>query len=202
MARIIGIVSGKGGVGKTTVVSNIGAVLAKRFNKKVTVVDCNFTTAHLGLYLGMYYTPVTLNKVIKGEAELDDAIHHHFTGMKIIPASLSLSDLEGVDISTIKDYIKLLADKNDVILLDSGPGLGRESMACLRACDEVLYVTTPYVPSVIDIVRYEEVVKELGIKSIGIVINMVDKKKHEMSKEEIEQLTGLRVITSISYKCL
>lgn len=199
MARIIGVVSGKGGVGKTTVTVNLGAVLAQNFKKRVTVIDCNVTTSHLGLYLGMYYSPITLNKVLRGESTIQEAVYEHFTGMKIVPASLSLSELEGVDITQIKNNIKVLNNDNDIIFLDSSPGLGREALACLRACDEVLYVTTPYVPSIMDVIRCQEVVNEIGLKPIGIVLNMIDKEKHEMTKKEIEQLTGLPVITSIPY---
>jgi septum site-determining protein MinD len=199
LARVISIVSGKGGVGKTTVTANLGAALAQQFKKNVTVVDCNVTTSHLGLYLGIYYSPATLNKVLRGEVTVEEAIYQHFSGMKIIPASLSLSELEGVDVTQIRDSIKPIFDKNDVVLLDSSPGLGRESIAALRASDEVIYVTTPFVPSVLDIVRCQEVVKELGVKPIGIVLNMVGRERYEMTKTEIEQLTRLPVIATIPY---
>lgn len=196
---IIGVISAKGGVGKTTVVSNLGAALAQSFKKKVTIIDCNITTSHLGLYLGMYYSPITLNKVLRGESDIQDAIYEHFSGMKIVPASLSLSELESVDITQMRDNIKLISDDNDIIFLDGSPGLGREAMATIKSSDEILYVTTPYVPSVMDIVRCQEVVNEIGLKSIGIVLNMVDREKHEMTKREIEQLTRLPVLTSIPY---
>jgi MinD-like ATPase involved in chromosome partitioning or flagellar assembly len=45
--KIIGIISIKGGVGKTTAVSNLGAVLANEFGKKVLLVDANFTAPNL-----------------------------------------------------------------------------------------------------------------------------------------------------------
>ncbi|MEM7821820.1 MAG: cell division ATPase MinD [Candidatus Aenigmatarchaeota archaeon] len=199
MTRIIGIVSGKGGVGKTTLTINLGSALSHYFKKKVTIVDCNITTSHLGLYLGMYYCPITLNKVLRGESNVEDAIYNHFTGMKVVPASLSVSELEGVDITLLRESIKPLEFKNDIILLDGSPGLGREAMACLKACDEVLYVTAPYVPSVMDIVKYQEVVSELGIRPIGIVLNAVDKAKYEMSPKEVEELVRLPVLASIPY---
>lgn len=199
MARIIGIVSGKGGVGKTTVGINLGATLAKHFDKNVTLVDCNVTTSHVGLFLGMYYCPVTLNKVLRGEHKIEEAINSHYTGLNIVPASLSLNDLEGVDITQIRSSIKGLFENNDYVLLDVAPGLGREAIAGMKACDEIIYVTNPFIPATMDIVRTEEIAKELGLKSLGIVVNMSNKKQYEMSKEEIEELTKLPVIATIPY---
>ncbi len=199
MVRIIGIVSGKGGVGKTTVGLNLGAALAYHFKKNVTIVDCNVTTSHLGLYLGMYYCPITLNKVLRGEYNAEEAIQQHHTGLKVIPASLSLNDLEGIDVTEIRNSLKSLFDKNDIILLDASPGLGREAVATLRASDEVLYVTNPYIPFAMDIVRNQEIVNEIGVKPLGIILNMVHGKKHEMNKKEIEELTRLPVIANIPF---
>jgi cell division ATPase MinD len=199
LARVIGIVSGKGGVGKTTITANLGAVLAQVFSKRVTVVDCNITASHLGLYLGMYYSPATLNKVLRGEVSIEEAIYQHFSGMKVIPASLSLNEVEGIDIMQLKETIAPIFDKNDVVILDTSPALGRESIAALKASEEVIYVTTPFLPSVLDIVRAHEVVKEFGAKPLGIVLNMVGRGRHEMTKAEIEQLTGMSVMASIPY---
>ncbi|OGI11556.1 hypothetical protein A3K64_03560 [Candidatus Micrarchaeota archaeon RBG_16_36_9] len=199
MARIIGIISGKGGTGKTTVSLNLGAILAHHYRKNITLVDCNVTTSHLNLYLGMYYCPVTLNKVLRGENTIEESLHDHFSGMKIIPASLSLADLEGIDIMDIRNKLKEIFDKNDIILLDSSPGLGREAMATIKASDELIYVTNPYIPFIMDIIRCQEVANELGIKTLGIILNMVHGKKHEMTKHEIEELTKLKVISTIPF---
>jgi cell division ATPase MinD len=199
MVRVIGIMSGKGGVGKTTLGLNIGAALAHYFKKDVTIVDCNVTTSHLALYLGMYYCPITLNKVLRGEYDAEEAVQNHSTGLKIIPASLSINDLEGMDISQIRDSIKSIFKKNDIILLDGSPGLGREAVATLKASDEILYVTNPYIPFAMDIVRNQEVVSKLDTKPLGIVVNMVHNKKHEMTDEEIEELTKLPVIARIPF---
>jgi septum site-determining protein MinD len=199
LVRIIGVVSGKGGVGKTTLSLNLGAALATQHKKNVTLVDCNVTTSHLSLYLGMYYCPVTLNKVLRGENSIEESVHSHFSGMKVIPASLSLSDLEGIDMTEIKDNLKNIFDKNDVIILDGSPGLGREAMATIKASDELIYVTNPYIPFIMDIIRCQEVVNELNVKQLGIVMNMVHGKKHEMTSSEIEELTKLKVISTIPF---
>jgi cell division ATPase MinD len=199
LARIISIISGKGGVGKTTVGLNIGASLAKHFKKNVTLVDCNVTTSHVGLYLGMYYCPITLNKVLRGEYNINEAVNEHYSGMNVVPASLSLSDLDGVDVTELRNKLKGLFNDNDIILLDGSPGLGREGVASLKASDEVLYVTNPFIPFVMDIVRCQEVAKEVGVKPLGVVVNMATNKKYEMTKDEIEELTKLPVIATIPH---
>jgi septum site-determining protein MinD len=198
MTRVIGIISGKGGVGKTTLVANLGSVMAQKFKKDVIVIDCNVSTSHLGLYLGMYYTPVTLNQVLTGEAAIDDAIYqYHINGLRVIPASLSFSDLKGVDIAKLKNAIKKLFGKADIILLDAAPGLGREAMATVKASDEVVFVNTPFVPSTMDIIKCHQVANEMGIKPLGVVLNMVGKDSYELTKKEVEELIELPVISTI-----
>jgi len=200
MARTIAVISGKGGVGKTTVAINLAAALAKKFNRRVTVIDCNVTTSHLGLHLGMYYHPVSLNKVLRGEAHIHQAVHDHHSGIRVVPASLSITDLKGVDISRLSEKVEALDEHNDFVILDSGPGLGREAMSCIKAAEEVIYVTTPYTPAVMDVVRCKEVVSELGIKELGLVVNMVERERHEMTNQEIEQITRLPVISTVPYE--
>ncbi|MFH0928967.1 MAG: cell division ATPase MinD [Candidatus Aenigmatarchaeota archaeon] len=197
--RRIGIISGKGGVGKTTVVANLGAVLAKKYNKDVAVVDCNLTTSHLSLSLGMYYCPVTLNHLLRGETSLKDAIYTHPSGMKIIPASIRLGELEGVDTKKLKGVIKSLHKKADIILLDSSPGLGNEALSAIDASDEIVFVTNPNIPAVTDVIKCKEIIKGLGKKPLGVVMNMVSRKSYELSKKEVEILTELPVIASIPH---
>jgi len=199
MTRVIGVISGKGGVGKTTLVSNVSVILSQKFNKDVTVVDCNLTTAHLSFYMGLFFSPITLNHVLKGETTIEEAIYEHSTGVKVIPASLSLAALEGVDISNLRETIKSLLGKTDIILLDASPGLGREATSAIRASDEVIFVTTPFLPCISDIIRSKNVTEEFGVKPLGIVLNMVTRDRNELRREEIEKLTSLPVIASIPY---
>ena len=86
MEKIIGIVSGKGGVGKTTFTANIGAALAG-MDQKVLVIDGNLSGANLGLHLGLSnFYPFSLNNVLRGEVSLNHAIYKHPLGFDIIPA--------------------------------------------------------------------------------------------------------------------
>lgn len=196
MTRIIDIVSAKGGVGKTTVAINLGAALSKHFNKKVALIDCNFTTSHVGLYLGMYNVPVTLNPVMRGESELSESLYTHASGLTIVPASLNLGDLHDLSDESLVSVIKDLSNSFDIILLDSAPGVGREALMALKACDEVLYVANPFTPSITDVAKCENLCNtELNDKKqLGVLLNRVEGKEYELSMDGIKAFTELPIL--------
>jgi len=195
MGRIIGIVSGKGGVGKTTVTANLGFYLSQ-IGKKVTIVDCNVTTSHLGFNFGFYFYEKTLNNLLRGEANLSD-VTYYYKNLQIIPASLALDDLMNLDISSLTRFVKEI--DAEYVFLDSAPGIGREPMSVLTAVEEVLLVTTPYLNAVSDIVRIKKVLLSLRVKARGIIVNMVKRLPYELTPQEIERITGLEVIGEIPY---
>jgi len=197
---LIGVLSGKGGVGKTTVVTNLSTALSMEFEKKVTIIDCNVTTSHLGMHFGIYFHPITLNRVLKGEATIEDAIFNHSSGVQIIPASLNLSDLIGVDITVLDKKIKNLFEYEDFIFLDIAPGFGKEAVSAMKVCKEALVVSTPDIPSVTDVVRLKGVMDELKINPLGLVLNKVTGEKYELREKEITQLTGLPILSKIPYE--
>lgn len=197
MTRIIGISSGKGGVGKTTVTANL-ALSLKKMGKRVLMIDCNLSTPHLSYYLGVTDYNSTLNDVIKRRVSSSNALYN-YDGVWFLPASLRLKDLAGLDLRSFRKAIGKIADpdKFDYVLLDSAPGLGRESICVLNAADEILFVTTPFVPMVNDVLRSIEVLKQLGRKKVGIVLNMANEKKYEIYADTIERLIGIPVVGSI-----
>ncbi|MFH1257335.1 MAG: cell division ATPase MinD [Candidatus Micrarchaeota archaeon] len=197
MGRIVSVVSGKGGVGKTTVVLNAGVCLAKHFAKKITVVDCNITTSHLGIAAGMHHAPVALNHVLRGEMPLEEAVYAHSSGLRILPASLNLHEMEGVDLTKLRPLIRKLAESNDFVILDAGPGLGREALSALNSSEEVVFVATPTLPSIMDVLRYVEFLREKDKKHLGLVLNMVQKNESQMSADQIQKMLSLQIIASI-----
>lgn len=84
MTRVIVCTSGKGGVGKTSLVSNLAVALTE-LRQNVIAIDANLTTPNLGLHLGMHLAPRTLHDVLKGETQLNNAIYPHPLGFKILP---------------------------------------------------------------------------------------------------------------------
>lgn len=198
MGRTISIISGKGGVGKTTLTANLGVLFAAE-DKSTVIIDCNITTSHLGMHFGLPPERTNINDVLRGDKTIEDAPFYHKSGVKIIPASLSKKDLEDVDMIYLRPIVEQLSEKNDFVLLDAPPGFERNSHSALIASKEALVITTADLPSVIDVIRCTEILEELGVNPIGLVINMRGRGKKEMSRMEIEDLTGMKIIQEIPF---
>ncbi|OYT41753.1 MAG: hypothetical protein B6U78_02570 [Candidatus Aenigmarchaeota archaeon ex4484_224] len=196
MKRVIGIVSGKGGVGKTTIAFNLGYAFSK-LGIKTTILDLNLTTSHLGLYAGLSHLSLTLNDLMREDIPVLEATYKLPIGLNIIPASYSLEDLVGINQEKISEIIEKI--DSEIILLDSAPSLGKESLLTIRNSNYLLYVAMPNIVSLLDIVRVKKIADELEKESLGIIVNMRGKSKHELGNDEIESLTGLRVIQEIPF---
>ncbi len=196
MARAILIVSGKGGVGKTTLTSNLAAVLSK-MGYDTAAIDANITTPHLGIHLGMHLAAKTLHDVLRGEEKVEKALYPHPLGFKVIPGSISLHSLKGLTYSRLTSIVLKLLSQFDFVLLDSAAGLGEETMAALDSVSEVLVITNPDLPSVTDALKTVKHAQNKNKKVIGVVVNRVKKMQHELTEKDIESIFGLPVIGSI-----
>jgi septum site-determining protein MinD len=196
MARIISILSGKGGVGKTTLVSNLGTALVK-MGKKVTILDANVTTPNLSLHLGIPLYPVTLHDVLRNDAPIESAIYDHLTGLKIVPASLSTEALRGVDMDKMQEALSHLLNNNDIIIVDAAAGLGKEAMAALNVADDLIVVTNPELPAVTDALKTIRIAQRNGTNVLGVVVNRVKGLSHEMPMSEIRNMLEVPIISII-----
>jgi len=143
------IISGKGGVGKTTSTINLGTAL-NQLGEDIVIIDANFTTPNIGIHLGAPIVPVTINHVLNNQAKLEDAIYEHESGTKIIPASLSLKETEKIDYRKLLEVVKKLKKITNHILIDSAAGLDTEARAAIEAGDEIIIITNPEMAAVPD----------------------------------------------------
>ncbi len=199
MSRIIGIVSGKGGVGKTTVAANLAIALAK-FKKRVLVIDCNISTPHLAYYLGLKDYSATLNNILRGEIPSIYA-PTFCSEVMIIPSSEEIKDLINVDVGKLKNVVEELErfGNYDYIILDSAPGLGKEALSVLEVAREIIFVTFPTIPAVSDVTRCAELTSKLGNKKFYIILNMVRGRDYELNYENAEEFFHSYVLGRIPF---
>ena len=193
MAKLLTIVSGKGGVGKTTTAINLGAAL-NSFGKEVIVVDANLTTPNVGLHLGAPIVPINLNHVLLGKAKITDAIYEHESGTKIIPSSLSVKELRHLNHKKLKDVGKSLRRMADFVLYDAAAGLGEEALCSIDAADELIIVTNPEIPAVTDALKTAKLAEELGKPVLGVIVTRMNESKDEMPLENIEEMLDLPLL--------
>ena len=185
MTRVIVVSSGKGGVGKTTLVANLASALAE-FNHSVIAVDCNMTTSNLGIHLGIPVYPKTLQDVLDGKARVKDAMYFHPNGFRVMPADVSLSKNIVPRSHELIDLFYKLVGETDFVLIDSAAGLGHEALASLDAADEVLIVTNPELPALTDALKLKKMAHKFSTYNLGVVVNRVKGEHNEHTIADIE----------------
>ena len=193
--KIVGVIALKGGVGKTSVVANLGSSMAREFQKKVLVIDANFSTPHLGLHMGLVKPEKTLHDVLNGSAEHHEAIYEHPSGIHIMPGSLSPPSINPL---ALKDMVDSLRDKYEMIILDSSPALNDELFATMNASDELLVVSSPDYPTLSSTLHAAQIARERNAPIKGLIINKSRGKKYELKKRDIEKSSGISVLSVLS----
>jgi septum site-determining protein MinD len=189
MSRIIGIVSGKGGVGKTTTTINLAFAL-HQLNERVVAVDCDLGTSNMCIQLGFYQFPYALQNVLENDVSIGEIVYIHPTGLRFVPASISMS-MVNADTTKLK---RTLAQLNTTILVDSPPGLDKLAREVMNACDELLIVTNPELSAVTDAIKVIEIANTSGKQVLGAILNRVENKNYELTVDEVEDALGVNIV--------
>lgn len=197
MTRFVCILSGKGGVAKTTTTVNLGAAL-NHFGRDVTIIDGNLTTPNLGLHLGIPTDIISLHDVLKGKHNILKSVYQHSSGLKIIPGSLSLSHFKKTKFSNFSKVLPSLSGLTDVVLIDCAPGLGDDVFSVVKAVDDVVVVTNPELPAVADALKIVKLVEKQNKNIKGIVLTKTGL-NHDINFEDIKGLMEKDIIANIPY---
>ncbi len=149
--RAVSITSGKGGVGKTNIVANLGYELS-RAGKRVLILDADLGLGNLDILLGL--TPrYNLSHVILGEQRIDDIVVEGPGGMKILPAASGIQELTRLSkdqkIGILYELDRLL-DTVDILLIDSAAGISANVLDFSVSAHDTMVVVTPEPTSITD----------------------------------------------------
>lgn len=150
-ARVIAITSGKGGVGKTNLTVNLAVALSQR-GQRVLIIDADLGMANVDVVLGSRAAH-TLSDLLQPQVQLTDIIVQGPYGVNYISGGSGIEKALSIAQAGRQQLMQKLAacgSLADVILVDTGAGLGHTVMDFILAADEVLLVTTPEPTSLTD----------------------------------------------------
>lgn len=149
--KIIAITSGKGGVGKTNIVANLGYTL-RRFGKKVLIFDADLGLGNLDVLLGL--TPrYNLSHVVRGEKQLAEVVVTGPGGIRILPAASGIQDLTALTMEErqrVFGQLEAYIQDFDIMLIDTAAGISSNVLYFNINADEILLVATPEPTSITD----------------------------------------------------
>ena len=172
MENVIVVTSGKGGVGKTTTVANLGAGLAHR-GQKVALIDTDIGLRNLDVVLGLENRIVyDLVDVVEGTCRLRQALikDKRFDGLYLLPAAQTRDKLA----VNPEQMVKLIAEMEqdfDYILIDCPAGIEQGFKNAVAGAKSAIVVTVPEVSAVRDADRIIGLLSAAGIDDTQLLVN-------------------------------
>lgn len=198
--RVICVTSGKGGVGKTNITTNLGYFLAKA-GKKVLILDADLNLANVDILLGL--TPrYNLHHVFMGEKTLAEVLVQGPEGLLILPASsgiMELADLTEQQRLYFLSEMSALAQKIDIMLIDTAAGINNNVIYFNLAARERIIILTPEPTSLTDAYALVKVLSSRhDVKKFRILVNLARSEKEALSVFRKLSIVADRFLDSLS----
>lgn len=177
MGKIIAVVSGKGGTGKTSFTANVGIALAE-MGFRTLCVDCDITLRNLDLALGLSDSAMMdFCDVAKGRCSLSEATvtHRKYTQLHLLTAPQTAEALE-VSQSQMRQLTEEIRDNFDYCLIDAPAGLGLGFRLATFCADSVVVVTTTDASALRDAQRTVMELQQFPKGSVHLAVGRVQKK--------------------------
>ena len=189
--RVMAVTSGKGGVGKTMLTANLAVLGAKR-GKRVLIIDADLGLANVEIVFGVK-PKRHVGDLLNPDVAADDVLIEVRPGIHILPAASGIQQLTqlGQDeklrlIATLDG----LAERFDLVLIDSGAGIGDNVLFFVGVAQEIVLVVTPEPTSLVDAYAAVKVLsQQVGIKDFGVVVNSVVDEM--VARDVFQKLVGL-----------
>ena len=176
-ARVLAVASGKGGVGKTNLAVNLAIALSAA-GRRVLLVDADLGLANVDLVLGLRPRG-DLGHVLAGRLALEDIVQEGPAGIRWIPGASHMPAISRISQKrreALLDRLTALETEHDFVILDAPAGVGQGVLHLARQADELLLVTTPEPPAMMDAYALLKALAAAEAGAMGqvrLIVNMV-----------------------------
>jgi pilus assembly protein CpaE len=202
LANVIVVFNPKGGVGKTTVATNLAAALCERGDQRVLLVDADTVTGHILSSLGIEAVG-TLADAWRDEADggepapsVAELAAHHSSGMRVLALTNSPLFVDVLEPTRVAAAINHARRAFDVVVVDLHPSYSQLNRAIFEIADRILVPVTPDVPAIRAAIQLREIAVDLGIRErLAMVVNRVNS---GVSLEDLERTIGMTAFARIN----
>jgi pilus assembly protein CpaE len=177
-AQVLAFVGAKGGCGVTTIVTQLGALLAQTYSRRVLILDLHHDFGDAALYLGLtkyrYHSYELVENTDRLDAELlQSFVLRHSSGLDLIPAPQGIEPAHPITPGALAQTLEFLRLRYEFILVDLPPGLNEEHVELIRSCDQVNIVAIAEVSALRNVVRQTDYFtrKEIAADRIRVILN-------------------------------
>jgi pilus assembly protein CpaE len=192
-AQILAFIGAKGGCGVTTLVTQMGALLAKTYSRKTLLVDLHPDFGDAALYLGLtksrYHSFELLENTDRLDAELlQGFVSPHSSGLSLIPAPEGSEAARHVSPGAVAHTFDFLRLRSEFILVDLPPGLNDQNLELIQYCDHLYLVTVAEVSALRNVTRLVDYFTRKGMPQdkLRVVLNR-HQKNSPISDAQIEK---------------
>jgi pilus assembly protein CpaE len=195
---IVAVFNPKGGVGKTTLATNLAATLQMKRQQRVLLVDADTVTGHIATSLGLEQV-----ETVADAWEQDDTLAQglagvatsHANGLRVAVLAARPMQTDSIDPQRLADHLSGSKLGFDALIIDLHPDYGPLNRAIFERCDRILVPVTPDIPAIRAAVQFFEIAGDLGIRDrISMVVNRANS---GVSVADMERTTGMPALGTI-----